>query len=122
MTRQAHNQQGRIINPLQAVLFISALLIFIFTVIYRMVKSASFSHALALLVESLLSVTFFIFLGILLSYLIYFIYQRFRQGSRRQQLYNMFDYSSGSGKSSCTPDPRKIEPAPNTEVESRPDS
>lgn len=122
MTRQVHNQQGRMINPLQAVLFISTLLIFIFTVVYRMVKSASFSHALAILVESLLIVTFFIFLGILLSYLIYFTYQRFRQGSRRQQVYNMFDYSSGSGESSSTSDPRKIEPAPNTEVESRPDS
>jgi len=122
MTRQVHNQQGRMINPLQAVLFISTLLIFIFTVVYRMVKSASFSHALAILVESLLIVTFFIFLGILLSYLIYFTYQRFRQGSRRQQVYNMFDYSSDSGESSCTPDPRKIEPAPNAEVESRPDS
>jgi hypothetical protein len=32
MTRQVHNQQGRMIKPLQSVLFISALLVFIFTV------------------------------------------------------------------------------------------
>ncbi len=120
MTRQVHNQQGRMLNPLQAVLFFSALLVFIFNVVYRMVKSESFSQALATLVGSLLIVAFFIFLGMLLAYLIYFIYQRFRQGSRRQQVYNMFD--SGSGGSACTPDPRKIELAPKNEVESRSDS
>ena len=87
MTQQVHKRQGRsVINPLQVVIFLSALLIFIFTVVYRMVKSASFSNAMATLVESLLLVTFFIFLGILLSYLVYFIYQRFHHGSRRQQL------------------------------------
>lgn len=122
MTRQAHNQQGRMVKPLQAVLFISALLVFIFTVVYRMVKSASFSNAMATLVESLLIVAFFIFLGILLSYLIYFIYQRFRQGSRHQQMYNMFDNRSGSRESDCTPDPCKIDLAPDNEVESCPDS
>ena len=110
------------IKPLQAVLFISALLVFIFTVVYRMVKSASFSHAMATLIESLLIVAFFIFLGILLSYLIYFIYQRFRHGSRRQQMYNMFDNRSGYEESACTPDSGQIDLAPDNEVESCPDS
>ena len=110
------------IKPLQAVIFISALLVFIFTVVYRMLKSASFSNAMATLVESLLIVSFFIFFGILLSYLIYFIYQRFRQGSRRQQMYSEFNFNSGSGESVCTPDPRKIDLAPDNEVDSCPDS
>jgi len=122
MTRQVYNQQGRMIKPLQAVLFISALLIFIFTVVYRMLKSASFSNAMATLIESLLIVSFFIFLGILLSYLIYFIYQKFRRGSHHQQVYNMFDNRSGYGESARTPDPRKIDLAPDNEVESCPDS
>jgi predicted PurR-regulated permease PerM len=122
MTRQVHNQQGRMIKPLQSVLFISALLVFIFTVVYRMLKSASFSQAVATLVESLLIVAFFIFLGILMTYLIYFIYKRFRQGSRRQQVYNMFDYSSNYGESTRTPDARKIYLVPDNEVEPRPDS
>ena len=95
MTWQAHNQQGRVLNPWKTVLFVSALLMFVFTVVYRMVKSASFSNAVAALVESLLIVFFFIFLGILLAYLLYFIYQRFHQGSGRQQAYPMFDFSSG---------------------------
>ncbi|MGD2184502.1 MAG: hypothetical protein PVI71_00180 [Desulfobacterales bacterium] len=123
MTRQVHNQQGRMINPLQAVLFFSALLIFIFTVVYRMVKSASFSHALAILAESLLIVFFCILLGILLCYLTYFVYQRFHQGPRRQQMYNMFDYSSGIGKSTSTTETLKTKLTPdNEEVESQPDS
>jgi positive regulator of sigma E activity len=93
------------VKPLQAVLFLSALLVFIFTVVYRMIKSTSFSNAMATLVESLLIVTFFIFLGILLSYLIYFMYQRFRQGSRHQQMYNIFDARSDDGEAADTPDP-----------------
>ncbi len=122
MTRQVQNRQGRMINPLHAVLFISALLVFIFTVVYRMLKSATFSHAVATLIESLLIVVFFIFLGILLFYLVYFTYQRFRQGSRRQQMYNLFDFHSNYGESAGTPDPRNIELAPDSEVESHPDS
>ena len=122
MTRQVRNQQGRMVKPLQAVLFISALLVFIFTVIYRMVKSASFSNAMATLIESLLIVAFFIFFGILLSYLIYFLYQKFRQGPRHQQMYNEFNFSSGSGESVCTPDPSKIDLAPDNEVDSCSDS
>ena len=50
MTRQVKNQQGRIINPLHSILFISAMLVFIFTVVYRMAKSESFSTAVAALV------------------------------------------------------------------------
>jgi predicted PurR-regulated permease PerM len=107
MTRLVQKRQGRINHPLQATLFFSALLVFIFTVIYRMVKSESFSNAIAILVESLLIVSFFIFLGILLAYLIYFIHERIRQGSRRQQ---------------AKPDPRTIEFAPDDEIESSPDS
>ena len=122
MTPQVYNQQGRMVKPLQAVLFISALLVFIFTVVYRMLKSASFSIAMATLVESLLIVSFFIFLGILLSYLIYFLYQRFRHGSRHQQMYNMFDSWSDCGETACSPDPREIDLAPDNEVESCPDS
>lgn len=115
MTRQAHNQQGRKLNPLQMVLFISALLIFVFTVVYRMVKSASLSNAVATLVESLLIVVFFIFLGILLAYLLYFIYQRFRQGSHRRQAYNMFYFSCGHGEPAGKTDPRNIEFEPDDE-------
>ena len=122
MTRQVHKRQGRMIKPLQAVLFISALLVFIFTVIYRMLKSDSFGHAVATLVESLLIVAFFIFLGILLSYLIYFIYKRFRQGSFDQQMYTEFDYSSDYGESACASDPLDIDLTPNNDIESRPES
>ena len=120
--RQEHNRQGRILNPFQAVVFISALLIFIFTVGYRMVKSTSFSNAVATLVESLLIVVFFIFLGILLAYLLYFIYQRFRQGSDRQQAYNMFDFSSGHKEPAGKPDPETVEFAPDDDIKSSPDS
>ena len=90
MTRQVQNRQGRIINPLHRILFVSALLVFIFTVVYRMAKSENFSTAMATLVESLLIVSFFIFLGIILAYLFYFIHGKIRQGSRHQQLRDMF--------------------------------
>ena len=110
------------VKPLQAVIFISALLVFIFTVVYRMVKSASFSNAMATLIESLLIVSFFIFFGILLSYLVYFLYQRFRQGSRQQEVYNMFDNRNRDKESTCTPDARKIDIAPDNEVDPCPDS
>jgi predicted membrane protein len=79
MIRQVDHRQGHMIHPWQTVLFFSALLIFIFTVVYRMLKSASFSNALATLVESLLSVAFFILLGILLAYFFYLIVQRRKQ-------------------------------------------
>jgi amino acid transporter len=122
MTQQIQNEQGRMIKPLQAVLFILALLVFIFTVVYRMVKSASFSYALATLVESLLIVAFVIFFGILLSYLIYFLYQRFGQGPRSRQVDNIFFYGSGYGESTCTPESGEIELAPKNEGKSSPDS
>ncbi len=120
--RQVDSQQGRMLYSWKAVLFISALLVFVFTVVYRMLKSASFSNAVAALVESLWIVVFFIFLGILLAYLFYFIYQRFHQGSSRQQAYHMFDFSSGHHKPDGEPDPNMVEFGPDDEVESSPDS
>ena len=122
MTRQAHTQKGRMLNPFKTVLLISALLMFVFTVVYRMVKSASFSNAVATLVESLLIVFFFIFLGILLSYLLYFVYQRFHQGPRRRQAYNMFDFSSGQEDPAGKPDSKTVAFGPDEEIESSPDS
>ena len=122
MTRQAYNQPGRMLNPFKTVLFISALLMFVFTVVYRMVKSASFSNAVATLVESLLIVFFFIFLGILIAYLLYFIYQRFRQGPHRQQAYNLFDFHSDHQEPADEPDPGTVEFAPDDKIESSPDS
>jgi predicted membrane protein len=122
MTRQAHTQQGRMLNPWKMALFVSALLMFIFTVVYRMVKSASFSNAVAALVESLLIVFFFIFLGILLAYLLYFIYQRFHQGPHRRQAYNMFEFSSAHKEPECKPDPKTVAFGKDDEIESSPDS
>ena len=122
MTRQVNSQQGRMLNSWKAVLFISALLVFVFTVVYRMVKSASFSNAVAALVESLLIVVFFIFLGILIAYLFYFIYQIFHQGFRRRQAYHMFDFSSGHNEPQGEPDPNSVEFGPDDEIDSSPDS
>ena len=119
MTRQVQNQQGRIINPLHTILFVSALLVFIFTVIYRMVKSESFSSAMATLVESLLIVSFFIFLGLLLAYIFYFVYEKIRQGSRQRQRRNMFVDPSTRDASECKPDPNTLGIKPNDEVESQ---
>jgi hypothetical protein len=119
MTRQVQNQQGRIINPLHTILFVSALLVFLFTVVYRM---ESFSSAMATLVESLLIVSFFIFFGILLAYLFYFIHERIHQGPRRQQLWDMFVGPSARDESECKPDPDTIGIEPNDEVESQPNS
>jgi len=104
MTRQVDDRQGRIINPLQVVLFFLALLVFIFTVVYRMVKSASFSNALATLIESLLILVFFIFLGILLAYLFYFIYQKILKRTHRPQGHHMSDSSSARDKAASKGD------------------
>lgn len=120
MTRQVKNQQGRIINPLHTILFVSAMLVFIFTVVYRMVKSESFSIAMAALVESLLIVSFFIFFGILLAYLFYFIHERVHKGSRRQQLWDMFVDPSSPDDPACKPDPNTLGLEPDDEVESQP--
>jgi len=122
MTQPVKNQQGRIINPLHTILFVSALLVFIFTVIYRMVKSESFSSAMATLVESLSIVSFFIFFGILLAYLFYFIHERIRQGSHRQQRWGMFVDPSTRDESAGKPDPNIMGLEPNDEVESRSNS
>jgi predicted membrane protein len=122
MMRQVQNRQGRIINPLHAILFVTALLVFIFTVSYRMAKSESFSTAVATLVESLLIVSFFTFFGILLAYLFYFIHERIHKGSSHQQLWDMLFYASARNESAGKPDSNSMELDPNDEVESRPNS
>jgi hypothetical protein len=122
MTWQVQNQQGRIINPLHTILFVSALLVFVFTVVYRMVKSESFSSAMATLVESLLIVSFFIFFGILLAYLFYFIHERICQASRHQRLWDMFAGPSARDESECKPDPNTLGIEPSDKVESQPNA
>jgi len=122
MTRQVQNRQGRIINPLHTIFFVSALLVFIFTVVYRMIKSESFSSAMATLIESLLIVSFFIFLGILLAYIFYFVYGKIRQGSRRRQRWDMLVDPSARNESAAKPDPNRMGLEPNDEVPSRPNS
>jgi len=122
MTRQVQNRQGRIINPLHAILFVLALLVFLFTVIYRMAKSESFGTAMATLVESLLVVSFFIFLGILFAYLIYFIYEKIRRRSPRRHPGDTFVDPSARDEPACKPDFRNIAPEPGDEVKSPPHS
>jgi predicted PurR-regulated permease PerM len=119
MTQQVDDRQGRILNPLQVVLFFSALLVFILTVVYRMVKSASFSNALATLVESLLILAFFILLGILLAYLFYFIYKKTLRGTHGLQDHLTFDSSYGRDKAPSKPEHKPIEPESQKEVESQ---
>ena len=118
MMRQVDDRQGRMINPLQVALFFLALLVFIFTVVYRMVKSASWGNALATLIESLLILVFFILLGILLAYLFYFIYQKILKGTHRLQGHNMFDSSYGWDKAASKPDHQITELESKNEVES----
>jgi predicted PurR-regulated permease PerM len=122
MTRQLQNRQGRIINPLHTILFFSALLVFIFTVVYRMVKSENFSTAMATLVESLLIVSFFIFLGIFLAYLFYFIHEKIHQGSRHKQLWDMFVNPSTRNATAGKSDPDSLGIEQNDEVGSRSNS
>jgi predicted PurR-regulated permease PerM len=122
MTRQVQNRQGRVINPLHTILFVSALLMFIFTLIYRMVKSESFSSAMATLVESLLIVSFFIFFGLLLAYICYFVYRKIRQGSHQRQRWDMFVAPSTRNESADKPDPNHMGLEPNDEVASGPNS
>ena len=119
MTRQVQNRQGRIINPLHTILFVSALLVFIFTVVYRMVKSENFSTAMAALIESLLTVSFFIFFGILLAYLFYFIHERIRQGSSRKQLWDWLVDPSTGDESASKPDPNTLGLETDDEVKSQ---
>lgn len=104
MMRQLSSRQGRRMKPLQAALFIAAMLVFIFTVVYRMVKSENWGAAVATLVESLLIVAFFIFLGIVIAYLLYFLHERLHKGSSRRQLYPLPDVTSGDDPSACYPD------------------
>ncbi|MEJ2099006.1 MAG: hypothetical protein P8X68_03395 [Desulfobacterales bacterium] len=122
MMRQVDDRQGRMINPLQVILLFLALLVFIFTVVYRMVKSASFSNALAIMVEYLLVLAFFILLGILLAYLFYFIYKNILKETHRLHGPNMFDSSTGRHKVASKLDHSPIELESKKEVESRQDS
>jgi predicted PurR-regulated permease PerM len=119
MMRQVDDRQGRMINPLQVVLFLAALLIFIFTVVYRMIKSASFSNAVATLVEYLLILAFFILLGILLAYLFYLIYQRLLKGTHRLQSHPMFDSSSGRDKAASKNEHSSFDLESKNEVDSQ---
>ena len=102
--RQFSKRKRRPLNRLQAILFLAAMLVFIFTVVYRMVKSEDFSAAVATLVESLLIVAFFVFLGIVIAYLLYFMYERIHKGSSRRLLYPLPDDTSGDDPSACDPD------------------
>ena len=122
MMRQIDDRQRRIISPLQVVLFFSALLAFIFTVVYRMVKSASFSNALAIMFEYLLVFVFFTLLGILLAYLFYFIYQNILKGTHRLQNPNMFDSGTGPYEVASKSDQRPIKLESKNEVESKQNS
>ena len=122
MTRQAQNRQGRIINPLHIILFVSTLLVFIFTVVCRMVRSESLRTAIATLVESLLIVSFFIFLGLFLAYLFYFIHERTRQGSRHRQLWGMSADTSARNATAGKSDPDSLGLEQNDEVGSRSNS
>ena len=107
--RQVLNPQGHLINPLRAILFFAAMLLFIFTVVYRMVKSDRFSSAMATLVEALLTVALFIFLGILLAYLLYFIPDRFRQGAKSDPVYGLFDAPVADNQSASESDSAEVE-------------
>jgi hypothetical protein len=122
MTRQVQNRQGRIITPLHTILFVLALLVFIFTVVYRMAKSENFSTAMATLVESLLIVSFFVFLGLFLAYLFYLIHEKIRQGSGHRQLWDMFVDPTVRKTSTGKPDPDSPGLEQNDEVRPRPNS
>ena len=118
MVRQLGNRQGRMINPLQMVLFFSALLIFIFTVVYRMVKSASLNNALATLFESLLILALFILLGVLLAYFFYSIYQKIFKETHRLQSHPISNPSHGIDNTASKRDRNHSEPEPKNKVES----
>ena len=98
MMRQVCNQQGHLNIPLRKIVFFTAMLSFVFTVVYRMVKSDSFRAAMATLVESLLIVALFIFLGIIIAYLVYIIHGRFRRGAKSDPVSSLF------GNPSADPD------------------
>ena len=116
--RQVCNRQGHVVIPLRAILFFAAMLLFIFTVVYRMVKSDSVSTAMATLIESLLIVAFFIFLGILIAYLLYFIHDRIRRGAKSESVYGIFDTPANDRSSACKPDVAEAGPDPDENAES----
>ena len=120
--RQVSNQQGRMLNPLQAILFFAAMLVFIFTVVYRMVKTKSFSAAVATLIESLLIVALFIFLGIVIAYLLYVLHERMHKGSSRRPVYPLPDDTSDDGPSDGDPDHANLKFDSHEKAESRPGS
>ena len=122
MMRQVSKRQGRMINPLHSILFFVAMLLFIFTVVYRMVKSDSVSTAMATLVESLLIVIFFIFLGIVIAYLLYFLHEKIHKGSSRRAVHPLPDGTSGDGPSACDPDLASLRPDSDEKTDSRPGS
>jgi predicted PurR-regulated permease PerM len=101
------------------VVFLSALLAFIFTVVYRMIKSASLSNAVATLVESLLILAFFILLGILLAYLFYFIYRKIPKGTRQLQNHHKLGSSPGWDKTASKSEQSPMKLKSKNEVESR---
>jgi hypothetical protein len=120
--RQFSKRKGRPINPLQANLFLAAMLVFIFTVVYRMVKSEDVNAAVATLVESLLIVAFFIFLGIVMAYLLYFLHERIHKGSSRRLIYPLPDDTSGDDSSACDPDLVNVNLDSDEKTESQPGS
>ena len=120
MMRQVCNRQGHLVNPLRMILLFAAMLLFIFTVVFRMVESDSFSTAMAALIESILIVAFFIFLGLFIAYLLYFIHDVIRQRARSNQIYSMFDDLSAKDKSACKPDHTEVERNLDEKAESRP--
>jgi predicted PurR-regulated permease PerM len=119
MMQQIDDRQGRMINPLEVIVFLSALLAFIFTVVYRMIRSASLSNALATLLESLLILAFFILLGILLAYLFCFIYQKIPKGTGQLQDHHELDSNPPRDKSVYKSEQSPINLESKNEVESR---
>ncbi len=120
--RQVCNRQGHLVNPLRAILFLAAMLLFIVTVVFRMVESDSFSTAIAALIESILIVAFFIFLGIFIAYLLYFIHDRIRQGAKSDQTLSMFGNPSANDQSAYKPGRTEINGDLDEKAESQPNS
>ena len=120
--RQVYNRQGHLVKPLRAILLFAAMLLFIFTVVFRMVESDSFSTAMATLIESILIVAFFIFLGLFIAYFLYFIHDKIRQRARSNQIYSIFDDLSANDESACKPDRTDVERDLDEKAESRPHS
>ena len=122
MMRQVYNRQGHLVKPLRAILLFAAMLLFIFTVVFRMVESDSFSTAMATLIESILIVAFFIFLGLFIAYFLYFIHDKIRQRARSKQIYSIFGDLSAKDVSACKPDRAEAKRDLGEKAESRPNS